>query len=158
MKKLLPLLFLLIPFACSKDKEDETVIYRYEVECQQCSVSYTSSNGRTVTESVSGKMVKEIRFTIEIDVVINIVVQYSNTSPITARIYRNNSLVESGQSTGSYSVSHRSSNGGSSGSGGSSNGCGTYNGRSLRTGPKGGCYYINKNGNKTYVDRSYCKC
>jgi hypothetical protein len=24
------------------------------------------------------------------------------------------------------------------------------------TGPKGGCYYINKNGNKTYVDHSFC--
>jgi hypothetical protein len=25
------------------------------------------------------------------------------------------------------------------------------------TGPRGGCYYINSNGNKTYVDRSLCK-
>jgi len=25
------------------------------------------------------------------------------------------------------------------------------------TGPKGGCYYINSNGNKTYVDRALCK-
>ncbi len=24
-------------------------------------------------------------------------------------------------------------------------------------GPRGGCYYINSNGNKTYVDRSYCR-
>ncbi|ESQ78063.1 hypothetical protein [Asticcacaulis sp. YBE204] len=24
-------------------------------------------------------------------------------------------------------------------------------------GKRGGCYYINKNGNKTYVDRSLCK-
>lgn len=23
-------------------------------------------------------------------------------------------------------------------------------------GPRGGCYYINSNGNKTYVDRSFC--
>lgn len=36
--------------------------------------------------------------------------------------------------------------------------CGTYNGRQLFRGPKDGCYYINSNGNKTYVDRSYCKC
>lgn len=28
--------------------------------------------------------------------------------------------------------------------------------RKYYTGPKGGCYYINKNGNKTYVDRSFC--
>jgi hypothetical protein len=25
------------------------------------------------------------------------------------------------------------------------------------TGPRGGCYYINSNGNKTYVDHSYCR-
>lgn len=30
-------------------------------------------------------------------------------------------------------------------------------GRTYITGPRGGCYYINGNGNKTYVDRSFCK-
>lgn len=39
-----------------------------------------------------------------------------------------------------------------------STGCGTYNGKSLYRGPQGGCYYINSKGNKTYVDRSYCRC
>lgn len=34
--------------------------------------------------------------------------------------------------------------------------CGTHNGNQLWTGPKGGCYYYNSNGNKTYVDRSKC--
>lgn len=34
-------------------------------------------------------------------------------------------------------------------------GC-TYNGNTLYQGRRGGCYYINSNGNKTYVDRSYC--
>jgi hypothetical protein len=29
-------------------------------------------------------------------------------------------------------------------------------GRELHVGPRGGCYYINSNGNKTYVDRSAC--
>ena len=33
----------------------------------------------------------------------------------------------------------------------------SYKGRVYRTGPKGGCYYINSNGKKTYVDRSYCR-
>jgi len=28
--------------------------------------------------------------------------------------------------------------------------------RTYYTGPRGGCYYINSNGNKTYVDRSFC--
>lgn len=36
--------------------------------------------------------------------------------------------------------------------------CGTHNGEQLYLGPKGGCYYINSNGNKTYVDRSECHC
>jgi hypothetical protein len=36
--------------------------------------------------------------------------------------------------------------------------CGTHNGKTLYTGPKGGCYYYNGNGNKTYVDRSECSC
>ncbi len=31
-------------------------------------------------------------------------------------------------------------------------------GHKLFTGPKGGCYYYNGNGNKTYVDRSECNC
>lgn len=29
--------------------------------------------------------------------------------------------------------------------------------QSYISGERGGCYYINKHGNKTYVDRSYCK-
>jgi len=37
--------------------------------------------------------------------------------------------------------------------------CGTYkSGQSLRVGPDGGCYYLNSNGNKTYVEREACKC
>ncbi len=36
--------------------------------------------------------------------------------------------------------------------------CGKHNGKQLWTGPKGGCYYYNSNGNKTYVDRSECNC
>lgn len=36
--------------------------------------------------------------------------------------------------------------------------CGTYNGKILYTGPKGGCYYKQSDGEKTYVERTYCKC
>lgn len=36
--------------------------------------------------------------------------------------------------------------------------CGTYNGKTLYTGPKGGCYYKQTDGEKTYVERVYCKC
>lgn len=34
----------------------------------------------------------------------------------------------------------------------------TYNGHTLYTGSQGGCYYYNSNGNKQYVDHSYCNC
>lgn len=54
-----------------------------------------------------------------------------------------------------------SNNGSGSGNGSGSVGgtpCGTYNGKRLYKGPEGGCYYINSNGNKTYVDKSLCKC
>jgi len=37
-------------------------------------------------------------------------------------------------------------------------GCGTHNGKSLHKGSQGGCYYINSNGNKTYVSKSECNC
>lgn len=40
----------------------------------------------------------------------------------------------------------------------SSSDCGYHNGNQLYLGPQGGCYYINSNGNKTYVDRSECDC
>jgi hypothetical protein len=44
-----------------------------------------------------------------------------------------------------------STTGGSTG-GTTSGGCpATYNGHTVFTGPRGGCYYINKNGNKTYI-------
>lgn len=36
--------------------------------------------------------------------------------------------------------------------------CGVYNGKILYTGPRGGCYYKQTDGEKTYVDRSNCKC
>ena len=36
--------------------------------------------------------------------------------------------------------------------------CGSHSGHSLHKGPDGGCYYINDNGNKTYVDRDECHC
>jgi hypothetical protein len=37
--------------------------------------------------------------------------------------------------------------------------CGkTTSGQQLYKGSKGGCYYINSNNNKTYVERSECNC
>jgi hypothetical protein len=61
---------------------------------------------------------------------------------------------------GNYNISIMQPTGSVSGSGSgtSSGGCGTHNGRQLYKGSDGGCYYINSNGNKTYVDRSECHC
>lgn len=36
--------------------------------------------------------------------------------------------------------------------------CGEYHGKTLYTGLRGGCYYKQSDGEKTYVDRKYCKC
>lgn len=58
---------------------------------------------------------------------------------------------------GNYNISIMQPWGTVSGTG-SSGGCGTHNGHSLNKGSDGGCYYINSNGNKTYVDRSECHC
>ena len=33
-----------------------------------------------------------------------------------------------------------------------------YMGKELYSNPQGGCYYINFNYNKSYVDSSYCNC
>jgi hypothetical protein len=40
----------------------------------------------------------------------------------------------------------------------SSTPCGTYNGHNLYKGSQGGCYYLNSNGTKEYVDRPRCRC
>lgn len=39
---------------------------------------------------------------------------------------------------------------------GSGSYCRTVKGRAYYIGPRGGCFYCNSNGNKTYVDRSVC--
>lgn len=54
-----------------------------------------------------------------------------------------------------------SDNGNSNGGNGSSKDewvCGTYNGKTLYTGPRGGCYYYQSDREKTYVDRKHCSC
>ena len=36
--------------------------------------------------------------------------------------------------------------------------CGSYNQNDTYKGSQGGCYYLNKSGNKVYVDKEYCNC
>ncbi len=43
-------------------------------------------------------------------------------------------------------------------SSGNSGDCGFYKNKPLTKGSKGGCYYINRNGNKTYVEKHLCNC
>ena len=59
---------------------------------------------------------------------------------------------------GSGGANTGSNGSGSGGSGTSDRPCGTYNGHQLYKGSQGGCYYINSNGNKTYVAASICSC
>lgn len=47
---------------------------------------------------------------------------------------------------------------GSNPAGGTIRNCGTHNGKQLYKGSDGGCYYINSNGNRSYVGRSECNC
>jgi hypothetical protein len=65
-------------------------------------------------------------------------------------VYRASDLVQ----TRAPSAPQRAVSSRSSYSGGSRRRSG--GGRQLHVGPRGGCYYINSNGNKTYVDRSEC--
>lgn len=68
-------------------------------------------------------------------------------------------VLSCGKTTESDSGSSSSSGSNTgTGSGTSAGGCGSYNGHQLYKGSDGGCYYINSNGNKTYVERSKCNC
>jgi hypothetical protein len=71
-----------------------------------------------------------------------------NTNSIVIYLVITNNVVQSKSQTGLASPS-----GGTSGSGGTTaGGCpSSYNGHTVYTGPRGGCYYINSKGNKTYI-------
>lgn len=77
-----------------------------------------------------------------------------DTNTIVIRVTFSSSLVVSKSQIGLASSSGGSSGGTGGGTTGgtTSGGCpATYNGHTVYTGPRGGCYYINKNGNKTYI-------
>lgn len=71
---------------------------------------------------------------------------YSAGSP-EGYVYRASENVRTGPPASQLSSGGRASGSGQRRSSG---------GRQLHVGPRGGCYYINRNGNKTYVDRSEC--
>jgi hypothetical protein len=73
-----------------------------------------------------------------------------DTKTIVIYVTFSNNVVVSKSQIGLAS-SGGSTTGGSTG-GTTSGGCpATYNGHTVYTGPRGGCYYLNKNGNKTYI-------
>lgn len=80
------------------------------------------------------------------------------TNSIVIYVVFSNNLVQSksqiglaSSTTGSGSPTTGTGSGGSSG-GTTTGGCpASYNGHTVYTGPRGGCYYINSKGNKTYI-------
>jgi hypothetical protein len=157
MKK--PLLLLTIAaffFLGCKKEDDETV--SFEVTCTGCTITYTDINGSTASASNINSSFKKT-YNIPIDVQLTIAVR----STATVVFFRNDKSVYSEAFYSNTSLWYDRKTGViSEGSGGSSSGgssrCGNHNGNSLYIGPQGGCYYYNRNGNKTYVDRSKCRC
>jgi hypothetical protein len=81
---------------------------------------------------------------------------YDDTNSIVIYVVFSNNLVQSKSQVGLASPTTGGGNGGTTpgaGSGGTTTGgCpSTYNGHTVHTGPRGGCYYINSKGNKTYI-------
>lgn len=75
-----------------------------------------------------------------------------DTNTIVIRVVFSNNLVQSKGQTGLISASGGGTSTGGTTGGTTAGGCpATYNGHTVYTGPRGGCYYINKNGNKTYI-------
>lgn len=72
----------------------------------------------------------------------------TNTIVITITFSASNTLVAKSQ-RGLYSASTGTGTGGGTTT---ASGCpATYNGHAVYTGPRGGCYYLNSKGNKTYI-------
>ncbi|WP_240935908.1 hypothetical protein [Hymenobacter sp. HDW8] len=75
-----------------------------------------------------------------------------NTNTIIIYVVFANNTVQTKRQTGLASGSSGGTTGGTTGGSTTGGSCpATYNGRMVYTGPRGGCYYINSNGNKTYI-------
>jgi hypothetical protein len=74
-----------------------------------------------------------------------------DTKSIVIYVTFSNNVVVSKSQIGLASSGSGGTSGGTTG-GTTSGGCpATYNGHTVFTGPRGGCYYINSKGNKTYI-------
>ena len=137
------LLFLSLP-ACKKESDDTA----QPTTTQNTKVTVENYNlitiGMSYTQVVSilgtGVQVNSTTYSWSAD----------NTNSIVITLVFNNNTVQTRSQTGLASQS----SGGTTGGSGTTTGGGcpsTHNGRTVYTGPRGGCYYINSNGNKVYI-------
>lgn len=157
MRNILALCILLLVCSCRKDDSDYS-IYRLVVDCEFCEVNYPTTAGHNRSETVRGTFTKEVRLSNRATITITVVSLNNVPELVYLRVYKDNVLSESLQGNRSVTATYIPTSKANPKEKNTNKGCGMYNGRSLTIGPKGGCYYINSNGNKTYVDRSYCKC
>jgi hypothetical protein len=143
-KSLYLLLFFWTIAACKKESDSQPVA--------QENAAVTADNYSRITVGMSytqvvnilgqGKVVSTNNYSWSADdtnsIVINVIFSTSNT-------------VVSKSQTGLY-IAPTGTGTATGGGTTTTGGCpATYNGHTVYTGPRGGCYYINKNGNKTYI-------
>ena len=169
MKKSIFILLACLSFiACKKKKEEaKQDSYAFEIKGSSFVVTYTNEDGTESTSTSAGDFKKDYNSAVDIDVNIisktpitfNVIHYYANggTGFPFSRTYTSDVNLSYSFSSGRFNDGTSTGGGNNSGSS-PSYGCGYYNGKSLYLGSKGGCYYVTSGGNKSYVDRSYCKC
>ncbi|SMC60464.1 hypothetical protein [Pedobacter nyackensis] len=159
MKNILPFILLVLLIAgCKKKTTEENQDQQYfEVLCNDCTVNYSNDNGSISTaNNIKGSFKKEYLSSRDIEISVQVI------TTATIKIYHGNFNFSREYDKNVYLTYSKSSryvnDGSSSGSGSGNYGCGSYNGKTLYLGSQGGCYYLTSGGNKSYVDRNYCKC
>lgn len=152
--KLIALSILILMIGCKKKEQPKEETPQFEITCTGCTINFSDDNGSISTESnINGSFTKKyknsVNFQISISVKTSVTLRITHENYTFSKPYDKDVYVM-------YDKNSKSVNDGSSNSG--SSGCGLYNGHSLYLGPQGGCYYLTSGGNKSYIDRSYCKC
>jgi len=172
MKKLLTLLLLCVAlYSCKKkDKtnpEEDDDRITFDVQCTGCSVTYTDPDGVERTKNdvqnfvrIDYPKARNITINVTYNSFFNFIFKVNGLTVLTRPYNKSAIFIYEYKDRTLYdgSAKYQFSNPSSGPSNGGSSGCGSHNGKPLHIGSKGGCYYINSNGNKTYVDRSECKC
>jgi hypothetical protein len=132
------LLFSLSQVACKKSSDDQQ-----PVQQPTTTTKVTEDNYNLITVGMSYTQVVNILGTGTLIGTNTYRWSADNTNTITITIiFTSANIVQTRSQVGLISTSTGTPTGGCSG---------TYNGHQLYTGPRGGCYYINSNGNKTYI-------